>query len=164
MNIYSIGHSNHKAEFFISLLKTHRVDLVIDVRSRPYSRYNPQFNQKTLRESLWREAIEYEFLGDSLGGLRSEDECDEKGYPIPEFVYQTPTWNNGINSLLSLAENHVCAVMCSEHNFKQCHRHTLIEPSLRRKGLEMIHIRKDGTLSRQKNFVFHQKNFASSLS
>lgn len=156
MNIFSIGHSNHKAEFFISLLKTHKVDLVIDVRSRPYSRYNPQFNQKTLSESLRREEIEYEFLGDSLGGLRSEEECDEKGYPIPEIVYQTSAWKEGTNSLLSLAENHVCAVMCSEHNFKQCHRHTLIEPYLRKKSVNMIHINRDGSLFSLNEFVFIQ--------
>ena len=76
--IYTIGHSTHPIEHFISLLHGHGVDALADVRSVPYSRYNPQFNREALSETLKEQGIAYVFLGKELGG-RSKDPVPSMG-------------------------------------------------------------------------------------
>src|SRR3954470_9661437 len=77
--LYSIGHSNVAVERLIELLNQHSIATLCDVRSAPYSRYNPQFNRETLAASLRPTGIVYHFMGDTLGGkpadgaLRTED-------------------------------------------------------------------------------------------
>ena len=77
--IYTVGHSNHPLEKFLALLSKHRIQLVVDVRSRPYSRFVPHFNRKALEETLRKEGIDYRFLGDKLGGKRPDGMVDQKG-------------------------------------------------------------------------------------
>lgn len=60
--IYTIGHSNHPIEHFLSLLDRHAIKVLADVRSTPYSRFNPQFNREQLTRSLAERGIRYEFL------------------------------------------------------------------------------------------------------
>ena len=67
-DILTIGHSNHTTEFFLDLLSRNRVAALVDVRSSPYSRFNPQFNRETIASSLKSSNIEYVYLGDELGG------------------------------------------------------------------------------------------------
>jgi uncharacterized protein (DUF488 family) len=66
--MYNIGHSVHSIDTFIALLKETRVAAIADVRSTPYSRWRPQFNRDTLRNSLTEHGITYVFLGTELGG------------------------------------------------------------------------------------------------
>ena len=80
------------------------------------------------------------FLGDKLGGIREGSECDTKGFPVPELVFQSTDWNHGIVELLVLAGCGKTAVMCSERDFKKCHRHFLIEKTLSRGEWKMKHI------------------------
>ena len=70
--VLTIGHSNHTLGFFIELLRRHRVTALADVRSAPYSRFNPEFNRGALADSLKGNGIDYVYLGDALGG-RSDD-------------------------------------------------------------------------------------------
>ena len=65
--LFSIGHSTHQIEEFMALLRLHEVSVVVDVRSSPYSRYNPQFDRESLDNSLSAEEIVYLFLGRKLG-------------------------------------------------------------------------------------------------
>ena len=65
--IYTIGHSNHSLEHFLSLLRQHEIEVLCDVRSTPASRYTPQFNSGTLEHVLPDHGIAYEFLGKQLG-------------------------------------------------------------------------------------------------
>jgi uncharacterized protein (DUF488 family) len=69
--MFTIGHSNHTVEHFISLLVTHNISAVADVRSSPYSEYSPQFNQETIQQKLRDANIEYVFLGRELGARRT---------------------------------------------------------------------------------------------
>ncbi len=66
--VYTIGHSNHETEAFVELLRQHGIELLIDVRSSPYSRYVPQANRETLARALQAAGIAYGWLGDRLGG------------------------------------------------------------------------------------------------
>ena len=72
--IFTIGHSNHAIEDFVALLKRFEIQVVVDVRSEPYSKYSPQFNARTLEGLLEREEIRYLFLGRELGGRPREAE------------------------------------------------------------------------------------------
>ncbi|GAB4174014.1 MAG: hypothetical protein Fur006_03610 [Coleofasciculaceae cyanobacterium] len=66
--LFTIGHSNHSIDDFITLLQTHGITAVADVRSHPYSRYLPHFNKSELEAALQHVGIEYRFLGQELGG------------------------------------------------------------------------------------------------
>ena len=76
--IYTIGHSTHTTDRFIELLLMHEISAVCDVRSHPYSRFNPQFNREVLQEELKRNGIAYVYLGKELGPI-SDD---------PQWFYQ----------------------------------------------------------------------------
>ena len=73
--LYTIGHSNHKIEDFIDLLKMHEISCIVDVRSAPYSRYCPQFNLDMLTLDLRAADIEYMYLGDKLGARPASADC-----------------------------------------------------------------------------------------
>jgi len=74
-SIYTIGHSNHSAEYFLKLLKQHNISAVVDVRSSPYSRRNPQFKYKSLATFLNDNSIAYVYLGKELGARPEDPNC-----------------------------------------------------------------------------------------
>jgi uncharacterized protein (DUF488 family) len=102
LTLYTVGHSNHTCDAFVSLLTTHRVTAVADVRSTPYSRRNPQFNRDDIRATLKSLSIQYVFLGKELGA-RSNDDCcyvnDKIRYPR---LAQTALFKSGIERLLAI--------------------------------------------------------------
>ncbi len=67
--VYTIGHSNHPLRTFIELLTTHRIEVVVDTRSFPYSRYAPHFRRSNLRLALRESGLRYLYLGNELGGM-----------------------------------------------------------------------------------------------
>jgi hypothetical protein len=77
--LFTIGHSTHSWEKFLELLRQHRIETVADVRSSPYSQFNPHFNREPLQLALRQQGISYVFLGEELGARRSEPECYVNG-------------------------------------------------------------------------------------
>src|SRR5271155_356133 len=75
--IFTIGHSTHTQEYFISLLSRHGITALCDVRSKPYSRMNPQFNREELEQALAAQRIAYRFLGKELGARSDDPACYE---------------------------------------------------------------------------------------
>lgn len=75
MKLFTIGHSNHNLEKFIRLLEDNSINTLVDVRSAPYSRYNPQFNKEILESSLSQRTIQYAYAGKYLGGRPSDPSC-----------------------------------------------------------------------------------------
>ena len=73
--VYTVGHSTHTIEHFIDILKQNGVNVVADVRSSPYSRFNPQFNREALADSLREHGIKYVFLGEEFGARSSDRSC-----------------------------------------------------------------------------------------
>ena len=150
--VYSIGHSNHNIESFCDLLLQSKIQYLIDVRSVPFSRYYPQFNQERIIKSLNQLEIEYIFLGFELGGRIKDISCYKNGL-VPEKkigyalhlkyeeIIKKDWFNNGINTLLSLVNKGTCAFMCSEENPEKCHRELIIGRRLRELGIQIIHIR-----------------------
>ena len=131
-SIYSIGHGNKPFELFLKELKSFNIKFLIDVRSRPYSKWNPQFNKHALQEELDKHDIKYVFMGDSLGGLPDDRSCyDPHGKVIYDKIKEKDSFKYGLKRLISANEKDILvAIMCSESNPLQCHRNKLIGAEL----------------------------------
>lgn len=145
---YTIGHGNYPIDQFITFLLNISIDLIIDVRSSPYSRFNPHFNRENLEKSLITNYVDYRFMGDKIGG-RQSDPCllFPDGTVNYRKVQETEKFQEGINDVLSIiTSGKKVALMCAEKEPERCHRFALISPVLQAKGISVIHIRPDGKL------------------
>ncbi len=143
ITIYTIGHSNHRWEQFLDLLKTHVIETLVDVRSKPVSRWAAFANIRTLPTLLGREGIHYVFMGDSLGGKPPDHELyGENGMPDYAKMASQPAFQKGTDELLELAKGSSTAVMCAEGDPSQCHRTLLLGPALEERGVALVHIRR----------------------
>ena len=144
--IYTIGHSTHPIETFIGLLRRHKIQTIADVRSTPYSRRNPQFNQPVLKDSLWKASINYIHL-DELGGYPDDKKYyDEGGRALYERIAGTEDFKGGMKRLYAVLDGTQLAVMCAQGKPQDCHRHPLLATCLLERGLRVLHILRDGTL------------------
>lgn len=143
MSIYTIGHSNHPPETLLRLLTQHGIGVVADVRSSPYSRYNPQFNRETLEKTLAAAGIRYLFLGRELGARPDDTSCYENGAVRYDRIAATPLFREGLARLEEgLRRGHRIALMCAEKDPLDCHRTILVSRHLP----DVRHIHADGTL------------------
>ena len=120
--IYSIWHSVKKWDVFLKELEEVEFEFLIDVRSIPFSRFNPQFNRNRLEKELWNKYI---FKGNQLWWFDD----------IPKDAFDE--W---IDFLSILAEKKKVVYMCSEKDYKICHRTNKIAPALLCKGFFVIHL------------------------
>ena len=146
MRIYTIGHSNHKIEKFIQLLKGHDIAAVYDVRSIPYSKYAPQFNQGSIKQSLTYAGIEYVYLGKELGPFSKDPNCCVDGIVQYKLMAQTKAFRDGLSRIKKDAMIYNLALMCAEKEPAECHRMILVCRHLRGKDTEIKHIMADGSL------------------
>ena len=142
MQIFTVGHSNHSSEKFLSLLKQHGVTAVADVRSFPFSRRFPHFNQSPLKESLGSEEISYVFLGEQLGARPKDPECYVEGKARYELIASTEAFATGLERICKGAKQHQIALMCAEQDPITCHRAILVCKHLKNVGLDIKHILK----------------------
>ena len=147
--LFTIGHSTHSWEKFLELLRQHCIEAVADVRSSPYSQYNPQFNRESLQLALRQQGISYVFLGEELGARRSEPECYVNGRVDYALIARTPAFARGLDRLVQGAAKMRIAVMCAEKDPLDCHRCILVSPRLKERGINVQHIHDDGTLEGQ---------------
>jgi uncharacterized protein (DUF488 family) len=146
--LYTIGHSNHDQEHFCTLLQQHRIDVLADVRSQPYSRYAPQFNAEELKAALAAHGIRYVFLGDQLGGRPHDPEhYDEQGRALYHRMARAQPFLQGIERLSGGMQKYRVAIMCSEEDPAVCHRSLLVSRVMADRGVEVQHIRGDGSLT-----------------
>ena len=144
--VLTIGHSTHAPEAFVVLLRQHGVTAVADVRSAPYSRFNPRFNREPLAEALDSEAIRYVFLGDALGGRSEDSACYEDGRIRYDRVAATQSFRGGLARVVQGAVRYRVALMCAEREPLHCHRTLLVARALDERGIEVAHIHADGRL------------------
>ena len=145
MKLYTIGHSNAEIEAFIALLQRYEIELLVDTRSQPYSRYTPQFNRETLKASLNSAGIAYAFMGDTLGGRPvGEQFYFPSGKVDYDLLEQAEFYQAGLEKLLELAAECRVAFMCSEADYHHCHRYNLITRTLARRGIAITHILHSG--------------------
>ncbi|MGB3206048.1 MAG: DUF488 domain-containing protein [Crinalium sp.] len=146
MELFTIGHSNHSLEAFLALLKKHNITAIADVRSYPYSRYLPHFNQKELQEALANENISYVFLGRELGARPKNLECYVNGKALYEKIAATAQFKTGIQRVIKGVDKYRVSLMCAEKDPMTCHRSILVCQYLRQFKLSISHILKDGDL------------------
>jgi len=147
--IYTIGHSNHKWEKLLNLLQIHAIGAVCDVRSRPYSRFNPQFNREMARDALKAAGIDYIYLGMELGGRPEDESCYENGLVRYDRVARSEFFRQGLARLKEERETHRLALMCAEKDPLHCHRMLLISRQLAEEGIPVHHILADGKFEDQ---------------
>lgn len=143
--IFTLGHSRHPFDRFVELLRQQDVVTLVDVRTRPYSRWAPQFQKRALARSLERAGIAYVFLGDALGGRPEGDALyDARGRLDVERRARARDFQEGVERLAELARDKPAAILCAEENPARCHRTLLVAPALRERGFTVLHIRGDG--------------------
>jgi uncharacterized protein (DUF488 family) len=146
VKLFTIGHSTRSAAELIALLAEAQVNCVVDVRSIPRSRKNPQFNRDSLPQSLAAAEIAYVHMA-ALGGRRSRSGPQ----PSPNTLWRNDAFRNfadyaasavfrtGLEELKALAERQCCAIMCAEAVWWRCHRR-IIADYLLAEGIEVAHI------------------------
>ncbi len=144
VELYTIGHSDHEVEAFIDLVGRYGVTTVADVRSTPYSRFNPGFNRETLARSLDRRAVSYVFLGGELGA-RGGDFPDAAGAARYALIAASERFARGLDRLRAVMIEGTTALMCAEREPLACHRTLLVSRALRSPGIAIRHILADGT-------------------
>ena len=144
--VLTVGHSNHALETFLALLRGHHITALADVRSAPYSRFNPQFNRKALAASLEAVGIGYVFMGHALGGRPDDPSCYEQGRVRYDRLAQTPLFREGLERIVDGAGRQRIALMCAEKEPLDCHRTILVGRSLAERGVAVAHILADCTL------------------
>ncbi len=144
--LYTIGHSNHTIEKFIDLVSMHYIAVVFDVRSQPYSKFNPQFNQETLEKELKNHNIKYFFLGEELGPRSNDPDCFINGKVQYSSISNTFQFHQGIDRLLIEMESNRIAIMCAEKDPIICHRTILICRHMRQYDIEIKHILENGEI------------------
>ena len=164
MNIYTIGHSNHTQENFLDLLTKAKIEVLVDVRSNPNSRWAPFANRDILKDTLKAVKLRYLYLGDMLGGQPSDSEnYDEQSGKVDyQRIKQKEYFKSGIKRVLSGATKYRLCIMCAEENPKICHRNLLVASSLREEGAKILHIRGDGRIQTDEELWKEQAGVATS--
>jgi len=120
--IYTIGHSNKTLPVFLKTLKKHGIQVLVDVRTIPLSRFYPHFNRNALQSALEKRDIQYLWRGQNLGG---------RGVNVG--------YEDAIDEVVRMAKGKRVCVMCSEGDYHKCHRLTMLAPSFEERGLEVVH-------------------------
>jgi len=108
---------------FLECLQKYKIGILIDVRTYPYSRYCPQFRQFELKQMCFQNNIEYIWKGKNLGGKK-----------------ENINYQGTIDELVAMANHKTICLVCSEKDYKKCHRHSLITPSLEKQDIIVKHI------------------------
>ncbi|HVC31524.1 MAG TPA: DUF488 domain-containing protein [Steroidobacteraceae bacterium] len=145
--LFTIGHSNHPLETFLALLVQHELQVLVDVRSQPYSRYSRHFDQPSLRRGVTERGLRYAFLGRELGGRpQGASFYDGAGHALYWRIAQASFFQQGIRWIEQGRLTGRMALMCSEENPLECHRSLLIARVLAERGIAAQHIRGDGSI------------------
>jgi uncharacterized protein (DUF488 family) len=147
VHLYTIGHSTRSLEEFMELLREHEIGILVDIRRWPSSRRHPHFSGEALSKALRGCGIEYEWLGEQLGGRRGEGLGDgspnkawrSRGFRNYADHAMTERFEEGVRRLLELAGRGRVALMCAERLYWRCHRRILSD-YLVAKGNSLTHI------------------------
>ena len=147
LTILTVGHSNMGLREFTELIGGQGVDVLLDTRSNPFSRWAPHFGREFLRDAAREAPFAYRYLGDSLGGKpRDRRFYDEDGGVDYEAIAREDSYVAGIEQALALAREGVACLLCAEEDPIACHRRLLIGKTLRERGVALRHLRRDGSL------------------
>lgn len=142
--LFTIGHSTHDFAKFLGLLKQHEIQVVVDVRSRPFSRLS-WFCGPALKRELKANGVRYLFLGDELGARRVERECYIGQRADYDLIARTPAFQAGIERVREGVAKFRVALMCAEKDPLDCHR-TVLVCRHAKAFADISHILSDGRL------------------
>jgi uncharacterized protein (DUF488 family) len=147
ITVFTIGHSRHTAEQFVALLRAHAIEQLVDVRSRPHSKWAPHFDKAELSRRLGDQRVEYVFLGRQLGGRPDSREFYRQDGTV-DYARRAlaPDFVEGISLLVAITQCRRTVILCAEEDPVRCHRRLLVAPALARSGAAVVHVRGDGRL------------------
>jgi uncharacterized protein (DUF488 family) len=142
--IYTVGHSSHTVERFVALLGSSGIEVLVDTRSAPYSRYSPQFDREALRDAVGAAGCAISTSATWWVG----DRRTRRTMPIAGARYaamgRSAEFLAGIARLERGADEFRVALLCSEEDPAHCHRRLLVGRVLMERGAELLHLRSDG--------------------
>ena len=150
--VFTVGHSNQPAADFAALLVKHDIERVVDVRSKPTSRFH-HFKREPLTDYLRGVGIDYLYLGDQLGGHPDSDEFYVDGRVAYERLAALPGFRRGIGRVADESEQCRLVLMCAEEDPSKCHRHPLLARALLERGAQVLHLRRDGSVQDAKTMA-----------
>jgi len=151
--VFTIGHSTHTLERFMALLELHHITAVADVRSKPYSPRNPQFDREGFKKQLLEAGITYVFLGKELGARCEVPSCYEHGRVQYSRLAVTELFRQGLDRVQEGMKKYRLALMCAEKEPLECHRTILVARHLAGRGIAVQHILADGRLENQADLL-----------
>ena len=158
--LYTIGHSNQNVARFLELMQENSVQVIVDVRSAPYSRYVLHFNKKEIEVAVIQAGLTYIYLGDVIGGKPTGSEfLDEGGCVMYHKLAAAKTFQHGLDRVIKgLGGGWTIALMCAEEDPLKCHRHHLIARELELKhGIPVWHIRANNSKKRALQYLEGQQ-------
>jgi uncharacterized protein (DUF488 family) len=152
LRIFTIGHSNHSIDRLLDLLRLHGVGVLVDTRSRPYSKFVPHFNHEALRQSVVAAGFQYLYLGRELGGRPDDNDFyDRDGRVLYERLAESDSFRQALARLVRGIETYRVAILCTEEDPRNCHRRLLITRELRKLSVEVDHVRGDGRVESERD-------------
>jgi uncharacterized protein (DUF488 family) len=143
--VFTIGYGDRTSEDFVALLRAHRISSITDVRSQPYSKFQPEYSREALTAILARAGIRYLFLGDALGGRPEDPSCYTDGKVDYDKCRAKDLYLRGIDRVMDAHRaGHRFALMCSEKAPESCHRSKLLGQTLCERGVAVVHIDQAG--------------------
>jgi uncharacterized protein (DUF488 family) len=144
-SFFTLGHSNHASETWLALVRQHQIEVVVDTRSSPYSKYAPHFDKEIMQRSLEQAGTRYLFLGAELGGRPANpDYYDASGHVLYSRLRDDARFKAAVARLEAGMERFRVALVCGEEDPAHCHRRLLVGRVLVERGHDLLHIRADG--------------------
>lgn len=144
--VYTIGHGRAPFAAVAEVLAGHGVATLADVRSHPYSRHAPEFSRPVLEGLAAASGFGYRWMGAALGGKPDDPALADAGGALDEAALRrSPRFRAALTDLAALATGGTVALLCAEEAPEHCHRARIIAPVLQEMGLQVVHLRHDGT-------------------
>jgi len=166
--VYTIGCSTHSEQSFIDLLKKYHINVLIDVRSIPYSLHTPQFNKEALMSALSKNCIRYMSFAEEFGARRKEPEAYTANHVDFQKVMNLPVFLKGVERVKNgIEKGYKIALMCTEKNPEDCHRFSLVSRGLKKKAnIDAVHILFNGQIQTTEQIeekILSQNNILNDL-
>ncbi len=144
--ILTLGYGRTSVDDLIRTLREAGVTVLVDVRTAPYSRRRPEFAKQAMEVWLPEMGVGYAFLGAALGGRPDDPDSYRRDLLIPERRWKHPDFEAGLDRLQALlGAGEVPCLLCAEEDPTRCHRFHLVGEALHRAGVDVVHLRADGT-------------------
>lgn len=164
--VFTAGFSNLCPERFINNLRTYDIQVLVDVRSRPFARHAPHFNRDEIEVLATRAGLRYLYLGRELGGMPDDPGLyDPQGYVLYDRIAAQPWFEQGIRQVMGdLRQGRRLALTCAEDDPRHCHRRLLVGRVLRERGIGLAHILASGSLISESELLDEERHMPRQLS